>query len=87
MGEQIASKTDMTVQTGVKLLGSDASGNQVTKNADIDDIDTYFLGKRVSVPASASATGTAGDYAVEAGYFYQCVATDTWERVATSTWV
>lgn len=37
-------------------------------------------------PASAAATGTAGMVAVDANYIYVCTATDTWKRVAISTW-
>ena len=37
-------------------------------------------------PASASATGTAGEIAWDASYLYVCTATDTWKRVALSTW-
>ena len=37
-------------------------------------------------PASASATGTAGEIAWDANYIYVCTATDTWKRVALSTW-
>jgi len=37
-------------------------------------------------PASASATGTAGQIAVDANYVYVCTATDTWKRVAVTTW-
>ncbi len=40
-----------------------------------------------TVPASATATGTAGQIAYESGWLYVCVATDTWERVALATWV
>lgn len=39
-----------------------------------------------SAPASASDTGTAGQIAYDADYFYICVATDTWKRVAIATW-
>lgn len=37
-------------------------------------------------PASAAATGTAGTIAWDSSYIYVCVATDTWKRVAISTW-
>jgi hypothetical protein len=37
-------------------------------------------------PASASATGTAGEIAWDADYIYVCVATNTWKRVAIATW-
>jgi hypothetical protein len=37
-------------------------------------------------PASASATGTAGDICWDASYIYVCVAANTWERAAIATW-
>ncbi len=37
-------------------------------------------------PTSASDPGTAGDMSWDANYIYFCVATDTWKRVAISTW-
>lgn len=39
-----------------------------------------------SAPASASDTGQAGTVAFDSDYIYYCVATDTWKRVAISTW-
>jgi hypothetical protein len=38
------------------------------------------------VPASASATGSEGQFAWDANYIYICVATNTWKRVAIATW-
>ena len=37
-------------------------------------------------PASAAATGTAGQIRWDADYIYVCTATNTWKRVAISTW-
>jgi hypothetical protein len=37
-------------------------------------------------PASATASGTAGDICWDSSYIYVCVATDTWKRVAIATW-
>jgi hypothetical protein len=37
-------------------------------------------------PASATATGTTGEIAWDANYIYVCTATNTWKRVAISTW-
>jgi hypothetical protein len=37
-------------------------------------------------PASAGATGEAGQIAWDAHFLYICVATNTWKRVAISTW-
>jgi hypothetical protein len=42
--------------------------------------------KATSTPASAAATGTAGQIAWDTSYIYVCTATDTWKRVAISTW-
>ena len=39
-----------------------------------------------NAPASASATGTTGSIVADANYIYVCTATDTWKRVAISTW-
>ena len=40
----------------------------------------------VDAPASATATGTMGQTAYDSNYFYICIATNTWKRVALSTW-
>lgn len=37
-------------------------------------------------PATANATGTAGQIAYDAAYIYICTATDTWERAAIAAW-
>jgi hypothetical protein len=39
-----------------------------------------------SVPASATASGTAGQIAYDGSYFYVASATNTWVRAALSTW-
>lgn len=40
----------------------------------------------VGVPASAGATGTAGQIAYDSSYFYVCITANTWERTALSSW-
>jgi len=37
-------------------------------------------------PASASATGNAGEICWDSNYIYVCTATNTWKRAALSTW-
>ena len=37
-------------------------------------------------PASASATGAAGEICWDANYIYVCTATNTWKRTAIATW-
>lgn len=39
-----------------------------------------------AAPSSASDTGIAGSIASDANYFYVCTATNTWKRVAISSW-
>lgn len=39
----------------------------------------------VTVPASASADGVAGQVAYEPGFFYICVSSNVWQRVAIAT--
>ena len=40
----------------------------------------------VGPPASATATGTVGQISWDANYIYVCVNTNTWKRVALTTW-
>lgn len=44
------------------------------------------IGRKVAVPATATSTGTIGDYAFDASFFYTCHATNTWRRVAIAAW-
>ena len=39
-----------------------------------------------NAPSSASDTGTTGTIKYDSNYIYVCVATNTWKRVAISTW-
>ena len=51
------------------------------------DINSDSIRVRTSqTPATASATGNQGEIAWDADYIYICVATNTWKRVAISTW-
>lgn len=42
----------------------------------------------VSVPASATATGSVGQFSFDSNYIYQCTATNTWVRapLTFATW-
>lgn len=51
------------------------------------DIDADIMRLRTSkTPASASASGNAGEICWDANYLYVCVATDTWRRTPLSSW-
>ncbi len=47
---------------------------------------SVLAGDSTAVPATAGAAGTKGQIRYESGFLYVCVATNTWERVATATW-
>jgi hypothetical protein len=51
------------------------------------DINSDVLRLRTAkTPASAGATGNAGDICWDASYLYVCTATNTWRRIAHATW-
>ena len=59
--------------------------NAPTQVVDIND-DSIRV-RTAKTPASAGADGDQGQIAWDADYIYICVATNTWKRVAISTWV
>jgi hypothetical protein len=59
---------------------SASSSGVVTVSSDTLKIAT------AKTPASASATGTAGEICWDTSYIYVCTATNTWKRAALSTW-
>lgn len=68
----------------------DASGNvgigTSSPSALLDvNADTVRV-RTAKTPASATATGNAGDICWDSNYIYVCVATNTWKRSALSTW-
>jgi len=72
----------------IKAFGADTNVNLnlTTQAAGVVQANGNPVGVKVSVPASAGATGVPGQWAAESGWLYICVATNTWERVATATW-
>jgi hypothetical protein len=49
--------------------------------------DNLSVGKiKTGTPASAAATGVAGQIRWDSSFVYICVATNTWKRVAIATW-
>ena len=71
-------------QNGYTFKGGQAvfEGGIETENLAVTG-DTVIA---TGTPASASATGTAGQIAWDASYIYICTATNTWKRVAIATW-
>lgn len=51
------------------------------------DIDSDIIRLRTTkTPASASDSGYAGEICWDSNFLYLCIATDTWRRIAHSTW-
>lgn len=72
--------------TAATVIGAIAKGIGVDANGQFLAIDGSYAGS--AAPASASATGEAGEIRYDGTYLYFCTATDTWERAALSsaTW-
>lgn len=76
------------LRVGTFRIWSDGSGNLRMK-AGTDPTsatDGGIVSTRVDVPATATASGTAGQWAFDTSYLYICVATNTWKRVGLATW-
>lgn len=63
--------------SNISDVGFDAGNIQVAGSISVASM---------SVPGSATATGTTGQITWDADYIYVCIATDTWKRTAISTW-
>jgi len=49
-------------------------------------VTTSLVGRTGSIPATATATGFAGQVEWDASHIYVCTATNTWVRAAVATW-
>lgn len=66
---------------------TDTSGGLRTKlGIPASLFDGVGLIERAPAPASATSTGKSGQFSTDSNYIYVCVATNTWKRVAISTW-
>jgi len=66
--------------TGVLSAANTTVNGVLTNTGDTIRIST------TKTPSSASDTGNTGQIAWDADYIYVCTATNTWKRVAISTW-
>lgn len=64
----------------------DKTTSGFTTNIVEDALDELAANKLewVAAPATSTSTGTAGQVAYDANYFYYCSATNTWQRVANA---
>jgi len=85
-----AADTIAFAEGGVESMRIDSAGNVgigTSAPTAMLDINSNTLRLRTAkTPASATATGNAGDIAWDADYIYVCTATNTWKRTALSTW-
>jgi hypothetical protein len=75
-----AAPTNGLLVEGNTGIGTDTPTAKLDVNSDIIRLRT------AKTPASATATGNAGDICWDADYIYVCVATDTWKRAELLTW-
>lgn len=66
-----------------KLIGTETSALNATKNFTLGGVLALF--NSASIPSTPTSTGTKGQIAANETHLYICVATDTWRRVALST--
>ena len=79
--------TDPNISPDIGLVRSAAGVVKVTNGSSGDGTISGQHRLVGTAPASATATGTAGDIRYDASYIYICTATDTWKRAAITTWV
>ena len=61
-------------------------GNITNPTAILDINSDIFRTRTAKTPASAGAAGNTGDRAWDTNFFYICIATNSWRRVAHNVW-
>jgi len=71
----------------LRITGSGNVGIGTTSPSAKLDVNSDIIRLRTAkTPASADASGNAGDICWDSSYVYICVATDTWKRASIATW-
>lgn len=68
------------ILAGTGLVSSVAGGTFVLS------ADTSLIGFRAPVPATSSASCATGNWSSDTSFFYICVSTNAWKRVAIASW-
>jgi len=76
-----AARMQISSATGYVLVGAPD-----VPTAPLDVNGNTLRLRTARTPASASASGNAGDICWDASYVYVCIATNTWRRMAHATW-
>jgi hypothetical protein len=78
--------TDARAFISTQLL-QPGSGVLLTKTASQTTIaaDSAVVGLRVSVPGTSSTACAAGAWAADGSFYYSCISTNSWRRVALTT--
>lgn len=71
--------SNKSITAGTGIVSADVAGQTVIS------ADTSVVGVRVAAPSTSIGTCVTGNYAVDTTYFYQCLSTNIWVRVAWST--
>ena len=74
----ISIRTNSVSRVTISNTGATTFGNTVTASQ-------YRLSALNTAPSTSSSTGTLGEIIIDADYIYVCTATNTWKRVAIST--
>lgn len=83
------SNSSATVAEVVRVSGAGnvGIGNIAAPTAKLDINSDILRLRTAKTPASAGATGNAGDICWDSSYVYICVDTNTWKRAEITTWV
>jgi len=78
---------DDTLSEAMRINHKGSVGIGTDNPTDSLDINSDSIRVRTNkTPSSASDTGAAGRICWDSNYIYICIATDTWKRVAISSW-
>lgn len=79
---KISELPPLTTTASADIVPIVKSADQQTYGITVQNLQKIATG----TPASASATGEAGQVKYDSSYLYICTATNTWRRIAHSTW-
>jgi hypothetical protein len=80
--------SNKSIIAGTGIMTADAAGQTAVSvdTAAVAAMLTPSFAVRVGAPVTAADACTPGNYATDTSFFYECVASNTWLRVALTTW-